>query len=364
MRLYKHFVKPILFLFHPDRVHAGIVCVGAWLGKVSITRALLRAMFVYRHPFLKTTVCGITFQNPVGLAGGFDKNAELIQTIPCVGFGFIEVGSITYHPYMGNSRPWSVRLVKDKSLIVNYGLRNKGVTTLLPRIQAQTRTCPVMVNIAKTNDAHIKGDASVADYIASFRLLQDVADMININISCPNTGDGVLFCEDVVLLRKLLDAVQAEHPRKPIFLKLKPDISSEMIASIVSLVKEYSCISGFIISNLTRNRNLLKYVAVSDIEQYKGGISGQPLKDLSTQMIREVYELTQGTYPIIGVGGIFSAEDAYKKIRAGASLVELMTGMIYEGPGLIKKINKGLVKLLERDGFHSISDAVGVDHKK
>ena len=363
MRLYKRFVKPILFLFHPDRVHAGIVRVGAWLGKTSVTRALLRAVFVYRHPLLKTTVCGITFQNPVGLAGGFDKNAELIQTIPCVGFGFMEVGSITHHPYAGNPRPWSVRLKKDKSIIVNYGLKNKGAEVLLPRIQMQTRTCPVIVNIAKTNDSRIKGDASVADYIASFRLLQDVADMININISCPNTGDGVLFCEDVVLLKKLLDALQAERPHKPIFLKLKPDISSEMVASIVSLVKEHSCISGFIISNLTRNRNLLKHVAISDIEPYKGGISGQPLKDLSTQMIREIYKLTQGAYPIIGVGGIFSAEDAYEKIRAGASLVELITGMIYEGPGLIKKINKELVTLLERDGFHSISDAVGADMK-
>ena len=361
MRLYKRFVKPILFLFYPDHAHAGIVRIGAWLGKVSSTRALLRALFIYQHPLLKTTVCGITFQNPVGLAGGFDKNAELIQTIPCVGFGFTEVGSITHHPYAGNPRPWSVRLKKDKSLIVNYGLKNKGASVLVPRIQAQTRTCPVMVNIAKTNDARIKGDASVADYIASFRLLQDVADMININISCPNTGDGVLFCEDVVLLGKLLNALQAEHSHKPIFLKLKPDISSEMVASVVSLVKEYSCISGFIISNLTRNRNLLKHVASSDIEPYKGGISGQPLKDLSTQMIREVYKLTQGTYPIIGVGGIFSAEDAYEKIRAGASLVELMTGIIYEGPGLIKRINKELVKLLERDGFRSVSDAVGAD---
>ncbi len=361
---YKRIIKPLLFLFSPDWVHAVTVQCGAWLGRWRISRWILKTLFVYAHPALETQVCGVSFKNPIGLAGGFDKNAQLIQTIPCVGFGFMEVGSVTRYAYTGNPQPWSVRLKKDQSLIVNYGLKNEGADILAPRIQRQSRTCPLVVNIAKTNDARIKGDDSVADYIASFRILQDTADMININISCPNTGDGVLLCEDMNLLRKLLDALQAEKPHKPIFLKLKPDISHDTLESIVKLVRDHSCVSGFIISNLTRNRNLLSHANPADIQHYKGGISGKPMQKLSTEMIRDVYGLTQGTYPIIGVGGVFSAQDAYEKIHAGASLIELMTGMIFEGPALIKRINKGLVVLLEKDGFHSITEAVGAEHRK
>lgn len=361
---YTRILRPLLFLFSPDWVHMTTIQFGEFLGKYSPLRGFLRLLFVYTHPLLETKVCGISFKNPMGLAGGFDKDAQLIQTMPCVGFGFTEVGSITYHAYNGNPHPWSVRLKKDKSLIVNYGLKNKGAAVLSLHIQKQKRTCPVMINIAKTNDIHIKGDDSIVDYIASFRLLQDSADMININISCPNTGDGVLLCEDMGLLKKLLDAVQAEKPHKPIFLKLKPDISHDTVCSIVTLVKDHPCVSGFIISNLTRNRGLLTHTKPEDVECYKGGISGKPIKDLSTEMIREVYALTKGMYPIIGVGGVFSAQDAYEKIRAGASLIELMTGMIYEGPFLIKHINQGLVELLKEDGFHSLAEAVGAEHRK
>lgn len=362
--LYKRIIRPILFLFSPDWLHLTTVQFGSWLGAWSVSRNLLTLLFSYTHSSLETQVCGISFKNPIGLAGGFDKDAQLIQTIPCIGFGFTEVGSITRYAYAGNPHPWSVRLKKDESLIVNYGLKNKGVTVLAPYIQKQYRTCPVMVNIAKTNDAKIKGDDSISDYIASFRLLQHVADLININISCPNSGDGILFCEDMGLLKKLLDALQAEKSQKPIFLKLKPDISNDMVCAIVALVKNYSCVTGFIVSNLTRNRNLLSHTQLADIEQYKGGISGKPMQKLSTEMIRSIYVLTGGAYPIIGVGGIFSAKDAYEKIRAGASLVELMTGMIFEGPSLIKRVNKGLVELLKKDGFHSVTEAVGADHKK
>jgi dihydroorotate dehydrogenase subfamily 2 len=359
--LYKKIIRPILFLFHPDYVHVVIVQIGKQLGKFKLIQNILSYFFVYTNPILETKVCGIAFKNPIGLAGGFDKNAQLIQTIPCVGFGFMEVGSVTYHSYAGNKRPWNVRLPKDKSLIVNYGLKNKGAKMLSLCIQKQKRLCPVIINIAKTNNANIKGDASIADYISSFRLLQNVADMININISCPNAGDGILFCEDMDLLKKLLDALQSEKPIKPLFLKLKPDISDDILEKIIALAQEYLCVSGFIISNLSRNRNLLTHTDTKKIEQYSGGISGMPIKDISTAMIRKVYMLTNGAYPIIGVGGVFSALDAYEKIRAGALLVELMTGMIYEGPSLVKNINKELVHLLKKDGFTSITQAVGAD---
>ena len=276
-----------------------------------------------------------------------------------IGFGFMEVGSITRYPYGGNRRPWNVRLPRDRSLIVNYGLKNDGAVVARARIAKQIRTIPLIINIAKTNNPKIKGAGTVEDYVESFKLLEALADIVNINISCPNTGDGVLLCEDLPLLEQLLSALEAQHPTKPIFLKLKPDISDLTLTELVTLVKNYPSITGFIISNLSKQRALLKHTDSNYSNRYQGGISGQPIRALATSMIRRVYQLTNGHYPIIGLGGIFSAADAYEKIKAGASLVELVTGLIYEGPGVVKQINQGLVALLKQDGYRSISEAVG-----
>lgn len=359
MGLYTKVVKPLLFLAPPDYVHASVCTLGKYLGQTALTRSALSHFFTYQHPALHTRVAGIDFANPVGLAGGFDKHCDLIQTMPAIGFGFMEVGSITRYPYGGNRRPWNVRLPRDRSLIVNYGLKNDGAVVARARIAKQTRTIPLIINIAKTNNPNIKGEGTVADYLESFKLLEPLADIVNINISCPNTGDGVLLCENLPLLEKLLSALEAQHPTKPIFLKLKPDIADAVLTEIVARVKHYPSIRGFIISNLSKQRSLLTQTDPAYAARYQGGISGQPIRALSTAMIRRVYQLTSGRYPIIGLGGIFSAADAYEKIKAGASLVELVTGLIYEGPGVVKKINRGLVELLQRDGYHSISEAVG-----
>ncbi len=363
MFLYKKIAKPVLFLTHPDHAHAIISRVGQTLGKFYPARAALTASFVHEDSVLETDVFGIHFKNPVGLAGGFDKNARLTHIIPAIGFGFMEVGSVTRHAYNGNVRPWSVRLKKDQSLIINYGLKNEGVDIIYARLQKNKPSIPLIVNIAKTNNPAIKGMGTIEDYVYSYKKMEPLADIININISCPNTGDGVLLCEDMGLLKNFLDALQetydASSYKKPIVFKLKPDITDAMLDEILSLVKKYPCVKGFIISNLSQNRGLLSHTSISTIEQYAGGISGKPIKDLSTSLIKKVYTLTKGTYPIIGVGGIFSAQDAYEKIRAGASLIELITGMIYEGPGIVKEIDKGLATLLKKDGFASVADAVG-----
>lgn len=363
MNLYANIIRPVLFKTNPDRLHETVVLFGSILGKTSITRNLLKFFYNYENPMLETKVFGIKFKNPIGIAGGFDKNAKLIQTLPSIGFGFVEVGSITARPYRGNPRPWNVRLKEEQSLIVNYGLKNQGVDKLRKRIKTQKITTPLIINIAKTNDARIKGNASYEDYSKSFVKLQSLADVVNLNISCPNTGDGQLFCESPKLLNGLLRKISQNKVKKPIVLKLKPDLSDELLNEIVETSIKYPIVKGFIISNLTRNRSLLRKTKQREISQYSGGISGKPMKELSNKMIKAVYKKTKGKYPIIGLGGVFTAEDAYEKICLGASLVELATGLIYGGPATIKKINKGLVKLLEKDGYVSITQAVGSKNK-
>jgi dihydroorotate dehydrogenase len=363
MDIYKKILRPIFFQINPDILHEVIIRFGNILGKNPLSRKVLELMYNYQNKALETEVFGIKFRNPIGLAGGFDKNANLIQILPSIGFGFNEVGSITARPYKGNPRPWNVRLKQDQSLIVNYGLKNHGVDIIRKRIKAQKKSIPLIVNIAKTNDSRIKGEASIEDYNKSFAKLQSLADIVNINISCPNTGDGQLFCESPQLLEKLLKKISQNNVKKPIVLKIKPDLQTDLLKEIIDISIRFPIVKGFIISNLARNRNLLKKTDPKSVAQYNGGLSGKSMQGLSNKVIGEVYKMTKGKYPIIGLGGVFDAKDAYEKICLGASLVQLVTGLIYGGPATIKKINKGLVRLLEKDGFTNISQAVGSKNK-
>lgn len=359
MDFYQRFAKPVLFQIHPDFAHEMVTGVGSTLGKVTLGRELVDRLFHFEHPSLETEVFGIKFKNPIGIAGGFDKGCRLIQILPSVGFGFTEVGSITANPYQGNKRPWNTRLVKEGALIINYGLKNEGVDVLKKRIALQKRSVPLIINIAKTNDPTIKGDSSVEDYYKSFVKLQPLADIVNINISCPNTGDGQMFCENTEMLDRLLSRINLTKVTKPVVLKLKPDLDDETLNQVLETATSYQFIKGFIISNLTRNRNFLKNIKPAELDHLPGGLSGRPLRKLANQMIEKVYRKTAGQYSIIGLGGVFTAEDAYEKICLGASLVELATGLIFGGPSTIKKINKGLVELLAKDGFDRVNQAVG-----
>lgn len=343
--IYCKVIKPVLFLFPPDAVHWVVVKVGKIAGCIPGIAPVLEYFFSYKNKSLEQTFFGITFPNPVGLAGGFDKNAELIRIAPSFGFGFMEVGSITNRPYAGNKRPWSVRLPKDESLIINYGLKNKGADVLRKVIARVPRKIPLIVNIAKTNDAQISGQATIADYLASYQKLKSLADMVTINISCPNSGDGVLLCEDLQLLEGLLKGLQDIANGKPILLKIKPDLSKERIRDLVEVVRRYPCIKGYVISNLSKNRSLLSESSRLKGELYLGGISGKPVRDISTAMIREVRKLAGKDYLIVGCGGVFTADHAYEKLQAGANLIELITGCIYRGPTTVKEINEGLAKL-------------------
>jgi dihydroorotate dehydrogenase len=277
----------------------------------------------------------------------------------------MEVGAITHYSYEGNAGRRLARLPQDKSLIVYYGLKNIGAEAIEKKLKNLKFKIPVGINIAKTNRADIKGEKSVEDYVATYRMLASYFAYATLNISCPNAADGCTF-QEPRLLDALLGCIAKEEKWGPIFLKLSSHLSTQEVDDILAVTEKYSFVDGFIVGNLSKRRDILHFESPPKLLDLvpQGGISGKPIKKISTDLIRHIYKKTRGKYIIIGLGGIFTAEDAYEKIRAGASLVQIITGLIYGGPQTVKKINKGLVKLLKRDGYANVSDAVGSDYKQ
>jgi len=355
---YKWICKPIFFRFDPEQVHDFMAGTGMFLGRFRLTRAFTKLFFGYSHPILRQKVLGIDFRQPVGLAAGFDKNAELTRLMPQVGFGFEEVGSITGEPCEGNPKPRLWRLPKSKSLVVYYGLKNDGCEVISKRLSREKFVFPVGTSIAKTNSPDTcETEAGIEDYVKAFKHFTHIGAYFTVNISCPNAFGGEPFT-DPEKLGKLLAALDKIPTEKPIFLKFSPDITSKNLDEILELVGHHR-IHGFICTNLTKNRDNVKIL--DKVVPEKGGLSGKVVEDLSNRMIAHIYKKTKGKYVIIGCGGIFDANDAYKKIRSGATLLQMITGMIFLGPQNISSIHLGLVKLLKRDGFKNIHEAVGVD---
>lgn len=334
----------------PEFVHDLFIWIGRILNSNFLTRFVVWMNFSYSNKVLEQKVAGIKFKNPIGLAAGFDKNARIINLMKDVGFGYTEVGSITAKPCKGNPKPRLWRHPKEKSIRVHYGLMNEGVKKIASRLKRKSFKLPVGTSIAKTNCKSTgETKVAIADYVKSFKKLNKIGDFFVINISCPNAYGGVPFT-DRTRLDKLLRALRKIETKKPIFLKMSPDLSKKELEDAISLAKKYK-LEGFICTNLSK-----KFKKTGP-----GGMSGKVVEDAANKMIKTIYKKTKGEFTIIGVGGIFSAEDAYKKIRLGASLLQLITGMIYEGPQLIGQINEGLTELLKRDGFKNISEAIGVD---
>lgn len=368
---YKTILKPIFFNMDPEVVHDRMTATGKKLGSFSLGRWFLRTEFNYHSTLLRQHIAGLTFENPIGLAAGFDKNAELTKVLPQIGFGFAELGSVTGEVCLGNAKPRLWRLKKSKALVVYYGLKNDGAEKVAERIKDSVGLAGHRnkfghkfvygVSVAKTNNAATcDTDVGVADYVKAYRAALPVADYITVNISCPNAFGGEPYT-DKHRLKKLLTEIDKYHvPGKPVLVKLSPDLGDSQIDDILAVCAEHK-IDGYVCTNLTKVRENSQILDV-DVPD-KGGISGKVVKDLSDDLISRVYLATKGKKIIVGVGGVFSAEDAYTKIRLGANLVQLITGMIFEGPSVISEINQGLVKLLKRDGFKSISEAVGVDVK-
>ncbi len=338
--------RPVLFLSDAETAHL-----------MSLTA--LRFMPLPPAPcfndVLSQKIAGLSFSNPVGLAPGYDKNAEVAGPILRLGFGFTEVGTLTPRPQAGNDRPRLFRLVEDRAVINRMGFNNDGqsaATGRLVKLRQQKLSGPVGINIGANKDSEDR----VGDYVIGVQAMEPYADYLTVNISSPNTP-GLRALQDKAALDDLLAEVMAARvQKKPVFLKVAPDLEPADIDDICEISIKHD-ISALIVSNTTITRPAL----VSRHAQETGGLSGAPLRDLAQQRLRDFRKATAGEMTLIGVGGISSAEDAYARIRAGASLVQIYSALVYEGPGLATKINKGLAALLKQDGFANIADAVGVD---
>jgi dihydroorotate dehydrogenase len=347
---YTKLLRPVFFLIDPELIHNIFIAVGKLLGSNLLTRFLTYLLFGYRNRHLNQKLAGITFKNPVGLAAGFDKDGKMTNIIPATGFGFEEIGSVTGKPCAGNPKPRLWRHTDKKALRVYYGLVNEGAEAIASRLRKGKKRIPLGVSIAKTNcESNAQTKVAIADYVKGFKAFTRLADYYAINISCPNAYGGQPFTSREKL-DKLLTAIRKIKTRKPVFIKLSPDLTDKEISDIISLAKKHD-LAGFICTNLSKKIT----------KHGPGGMSGKAVEKSSNALIKKVYKKTRGQFIIMGVGGIFTPQDAYKKIRLGANLVQLITGMIYEGPQSISEINRGLAELLEKDGFKNIGEAVGLD---
>jgi dihydroorotate dehydrogenase len=314
----------------------------------------------YTNPALRIERFGLKFANPVGLAAGLDKNGVALQPLAALGFGFIEAGTVTYHPQPGNPRPRLFRLREDEALINRAGFNNDGAAAFARRVEQHRPSCVLGVSIGKSKITPLEN--ATEDYLASFELVYKVADYIAVNVSSPNTPQ-LRELQQSQQLTSLLSALQQRNRELqqplPLLVKLSPDLERSELETIVDVVQRLE-IDGIIATNTTISREDLRTDAQRVAACGEGGLSGKPIKTRSTKMIADLYELTRGRIPLIGVGGIFTAEDAWEKITAGASLVQLYTGFIYQGPNIAREINEGLAKILAREGLKNISDAVGI----
>ncbi len=312
------------------------------------------------HPALRVKLLGFEFPNPVGLAAGFDKNAEVVKPLFSQGFGFVEAGTVTPLPQPGNPKPRMFRLSQDEAVINRLGFNNEGVHVFVENLQKQNAKGIVGANIGKNKDSL---DA-LYDYVASLEAVYPYCSYITVNISSPNTvglrdlQQKSMLSELITAVTKKRDELAASSVRKPVLYKIAPDLTPGNKDDIVEVALAHH-IDGLIVSNTTITRPNLK----SNDKDQKGGLSGKPLFTLATDTLRDVYKLSGNKIPLIGVGGIASPEDAYEKIKAGASLVQVYSALVYQGFGLVKRINEGLITLLERDGFKHISEAVGTGVK-
>lgn len=360
--LYKHLVKPLLFKIDPDTVHRYAISTGIFFRKNALRRKFVALLFrPYTSKTLTQTLAGINFPNPVGLSAGFDKNGDLVPIISKLGFGFTQVGTVTLHPYKGNKQPWTIRLPKSKGILVNYGLKNEGIDVVMKKLSQYKIDIPMSVSVGKTNSpTNVRDEAGIADYKQGLQQIIESGqgDLYTINISCPNTFGGEPFTT-AEKLNQLLQSLNTLNTKKPIFLKMPINLEWDEFKKLLDVADTHG-VAGVIIGNLNKNRED-KTLKDSIPPEQKGALSGLPTQHLSNQLIYKTRRAFGGRFVIVGVGGIFSAEDAYQKIRMGASLVQLITGMIYEGPTLIRSINRQLERMLIRDGYKNLQEAVGID---
>ena len=365
-------LRPLLFRLDAERAHR--LGMGAARVAQALGPAVVERLFGYEDEALRQSIWGLDFPNPIGLAAGFDKSAELVPFWARLGFGFAEVGSVSAQAAAGNPRPRAFRLPADGALVNRMGLNNDGADRVAERLARTSVRRPLGVNLAKTHDPAILGAAATGDFRQSFHRLAPLAHYIALNVSCPNTTEGKTF-EDPDALDALLRAIFEERAALgldvPVLVKLSPPAGETdpagrgqavggEVEDVVAVALAHG-VSGFVATNTASDRAGLRTSEAELRRIGRGGLSGRPLERRSAALVRWLYERTSGEVPLIGVGGVGSAETAYAMIRAGASLVQLYTGLVYEGPGLVKRIKRGLVRLLHEDGFASIGEATGAD---
>ena len=340
--MYKHILRPILFRFNPETAHNLTLSAIAMLRHIPFAQSIVRALYKRESPSLEKEVFGIKFPNPVGLAGGLDKNGEFYNDMANFGFGFVEIGSLTPQPQDGNPKPRCFRVPQDKAIINRFGINNKGVRNAVEHLKKNKPEVIVAANISK-NTASINEDAA-KDYESAFALLYDFVDMFVVNVSCPNVV-GLTSLQDITFLSEIVDKLlnlrMYYDEYRPILLKVSPDLAKEQLDDIIDYCLR-SGIDGIVAGNTTRSRDGLT-ISQEKIEKIgNGGMSGAPVHKKNLELVRYIHTKTEGKLPIVGVGGIMSEREAKAMIEAGASLVEIYTGFIYEGPALIKRINKTL----------------------
>ena len=371
--MYKHIVKPILFLLTPDFTHKLIVFCGRVTQTLPPVRWVICKMWRFKDKSLQQEINGITFHNPVGLSAGFDKNVQLSPLMEDVGFGFASGGSVTLEPRRGNRRPWFHRLPQTKSVVVyagmpNYGLEKIGnyVESNKPKIQSMPTVISVAV-IANKSTKDKLGPKVSEDYIAkdvkkaiNYIIDNRLASIVEINISCPNAGkEPFIYPETLEILLSEIDSVDRNIP---FWIKMPHLYDIDQFDSLLKVIIRHN-IQGVTVANLVKDRTKVE-IKDSLTDEIRGGLSGEPTRKHSLELIRHTYENYGDKLTVIGVGGVFSTEDAYAKIKAGASLVGLITGLFFEGPQLVGRINRELLKLIKNDGFSSVSEAVGADFRK
>lgn len=359
--LYKNIIKKLFFQIDPEKVHEVMLSSGEILGNCLPARTLAAYAFRQTNSSLTQTIDNITFPTPIGLAAGFDYEAKLMKILPELNFGFETIGTITNHPYEGNKRPRLGRLPLSRSLMVNKGFKNEGVKAIISKMSDRNFTIPIGISVGRTNKAKLKTQKqSIQDIIATFEKLEEAPlthAYYELNISCPNLIGDITFYPPQNL-KELLTAVETMKLSRPIFVKMPIEKSDKVTLKMLEIIAQFS-INGVIFGNLQKDRNHPS-LNPTEVSQFQTGyFSGKPTWERSNQLISLCYKYYHDKLTIIGCGGVFSPEDAYLKFKHGASLVQLITGMIYEGPQLISDITLTLPVLLKKDGFTHISQAVG-----
>ena len=341
--MYKAFVKPLLFNLDAERAHHLVFDNLRRAARVPGTRALLRALYDYQHPSLQREVFGLKFPNPVGLAAGVDKNAALTDELATLGFGFVEIGTVTPRPQPGNPVPRLFRLPQDEALVNRMGFNNDGAAVVAARLaRRHNRQLIIGGNIGKNKDT--PNEQAGADYVACFDALAEVVDYFVVNVSSPNTPNLRQLQEKkplIDLLQQVQERNQARAIPRPLLLKIAPDLTDSQLDDILEIARETQ-LSGLVATNTTISRDNLSTDGAYVASLGAGGLSGRPLRARATEVIRYLHQKSDGALPIIGSGGIHSAADAQEKLAAGASLIQLYTGFIYEGPALVRRINEQL----------------------